>query len=102
MPIREEDEEAAEEEGFTGKDLKPTEDRFLRLHDMERFVQAAERAELDDDEDEDMSEGEPLLLSWIYSLWASNLQGNTAATDIPMSIHADAPQCADWLVHCTI
>ena len=102
VPIREEDVEAAEEEGFSGKGLKPTEDRFLRLHDMERFVQAAERAELDDDEDEDMSDGEPLLLSWDSSFWASYLQGTTAATDIAMSIHADAPRCADWLVHCTI
>ena len=60
MCLREEDVEGAEEEGFIGKGLKPTEDRFLRLHDMERFVQAAERAELDGDEDEDMSGGEPI------------------------------------------
>lgn len=75
MPFREEDVEEAEEEGFIGKGLKPTEDRFLRLHDMERFVQAAERAELDGDKDEDMSEGEPLLLSWNSQLWASNPKG---------------------------
>ena len=50
---------------------------------MERFVQAAERAELDDDE-EDMSEGESLLLSWEFLLWASYLQGTTAATYIAM------------------
>jgi hypothetical protein len=39
------------------------EDRFLRLDDMERFVQAAERAELEDEEDKDMTAGAPLLLS---------------------------------------
>lgn len=102
MPIREEDVEKAEEEDFIGKGLKPTEDRFLRLHDMERFVQAAERAELDGDEDEDMSEGEPLLLSWNSQFWASHLQGNPAATDPAISTHAGPPRCADWLVHCTI
>ena len=33
--------------------LRPTEDRFMRLDDMERFVRAAEQREMDDDEDDE-------------------------------------------------
>lgn len=47
----------AEGEGeFNERGLKPTEDRFMRLDDMERFVKAAEEREMEDDDDEDDEE----------------------------------------------
>ena len=47
--------EAEEEAGaaFSQRGLKPTEDRFMRLDDMERFVRAAEEREMADDEDDE-------------------------------------------------
>ena len=41
---------------FSQRGLKPTEDRFMRLADMERFVRAAEQREMEDgDEDEELT-----------------------------------------------
>jgi len=50
-----EDEDVDEEgEGeFNQRGLKPTEDRFMRLDDMERFVKAAEQREMEDDDEDD-------------------------------------------------
>lgn len=45
------DEEAGA--AFNQRGLKPTEDRFMRLDDMERFVRAAEQREMEDDEDDE-------------------------------------------------
>ena len=53
--------EVEEEAGgdFQHRGLKPTEDRFMRLDDMERFVRAAEQREIDDDDDdEDLTGGD--------------------------------------------
>ena len=60
---REEGDLALEEEDEAGGDfqhrgLKPTEDRFMRLDDMERFVRAAEQREMDDDEDDEEQTGD--------------------------------------------
>lgn len=41
-----------------GKNLRPAEDRFMRLDDMERFVEAAERAAAREDESEDADAGD--------------------------------------------
>ena len=41
--------------GFQHSGLKPTEDRFMRLDDMERFVRAAEQREMDDEDDEELT-----------------------------------------------
>ena len=38
---------------FKQRGLKPTEDRFMRLDDMERFVRVAEEREMEDDEDDE-------------------------------------------------
>lgn len=48
------DEEGEDE--FDQRGLKPTEDRFMRLDDMERFVKAAEQRENEDDDDEEDDE----------------------------------------------
>ena len=52
--------EAEDEVGgeFQRSGLKPTEDRFMRLDDMERFVRAAEQQDMDDDEDADEQTGD--------------------------------------------
>ena len=49
--------EAEDEAGgdFQHSGLKPTEDRFMRLDDMERFVRAAEQREMDDDDEEEQT-----------------------------------------------
>ena len=50
-----EDRDISEEEAgaaFDQRGLKPTEDRFMRLDDMERFVRAAEQREMEDDDEE--------------------------------------------------
>ena len=52
LALEEEDEAGGE---FQHSGLKPTEDRFMRLDDMERFVRAAEQREMDDDDDEDLT-----------------------------------------------
>ncbi|CAK0787054.1 hypothetical protein CVIRNUC_010270 [Coccomyxa viridis] len=56
--MREEGDLALEVEEEAGgelqhRGLRPTEDRFMRLDDMERFVRAAEQREMDDDEDDE-------------------------------------------------
>ena len=63
LRCREEGDLALEAEDEAGGDfqhsrLKPTEDRFMRLDDMERFVRAAEQREMDDDEDEEEQTGD--------------------------------------------
>ena len=45
--------------GFQHSGLKPTEDRFMRLDDMERFVRAAEQREMDDEDDEELTGDDP-------------------------------------------
>ena len=50
-----EDRDQSEEEAgaaFNQRGLKPTEDRFMRLDDMERFVRAAEQREMEDNDEE--------------------------------------------------
>ena len=63
LRCREEGDLALEVEDEAGGDfqhsgLKPTEDRFMRLDDMERFVRFAEQREMDDDEDEEEQTGD--------------------------------------------
>ena len=60
LRCRKEDDLALEVEDEAGEEfqhsgLKPTEDRFMRLDDMERFVRAAEQREIDDEDDEELT-----------------------------------------------
>ena len=52
-PALEVEDEAGGE--FQHSGLKPTEDRFMRLDDMERFVRAAEQREMEDGDDEELT-----------------------------------------------
>lgn len=66
---------------FSQRGLKPTEDRFMRLDDMERFVQAAEQREMEDDDNDEELTGDD--------------SGMSDATCVPGAV------CTVWLLEFT-